>query len=454
MNNDNEEEIGHIRENELYETLLKRFGKDCVYLNSKYRKPDGTEKELWDVFVLALPYAIVFQMKWRDRTAQDFSGEHAGVEIKRLGKRMNVAAKQFREFLSLYETHATIKLPRVWRQQAEIYELPLDSIEQIIPVVVVDFDDPDYAHPEQRTCLGPQVTEVPNCVKPFGAVHSFLFKDLLRIIEEMFTIGDLVTYLTKRRRMIESGVDVLHYSEMDMFSLYQTDYPLWEQLLDKSCVMIEPGIFEATIARHNEKFEQRQQFFTTPDFVDGLIDQVVRSDANDMACLQSLGRLRLLTSVMKKDVSSVLSRNMSSISLPANAPGCGMRLSIGNYASTVMPGTYFCVIVFTGMADKMIAVANYCYLRTLNRIKEEQKEGVAKEVVIILVSAIVPTSYVEIRPIVDTDYNCALTQEEVESSRFDCSERQVNASDWKYMEENKTSDHTKPKEGDLSERAP
>lgn len=432
-----EEEIGHVREKELYEALVKRFGKDCVYLNSKYRRPDGAEKELWDVLVLALPYAIVFQMKWRDRTAQDFSGEHADVEIKRLGKKMNIAAKQFRRFMSLYNNHAKIMLPRVWRHQEEVYELPLDSIEKIIPVVVIDFDDPDYGCPEQRTCLGPQVTEIPNCVKPFGAVHSFLFKDLVRIIEEMFTIGDLVTYLTKRRMLIENGVTILRYSEMDMFALYQTDYPLWEKLLDNTAAMIEPGIFEAKIAEHKEKFEQRQQFFTAPDLVDGLIDQVVCSTADDMACLQNLGRLRLLTSVMKKDVSSVLSKNIRSFSLPENAQVCGMHRSIGNYASEIMPGTYYCVIVLNGTTDTMVAVANNCYLRTLRRIKDVQKEGVAKEVFIIMVSAMAPASYVEIRQILEGDYGFALTQEEVEASQLDCSERKVRAGEWIYMEENK-----------------
>ena len=433
---DTEKEIGHVREKELYEALVKRFGRDCVYLNSKYRRPDGTEKELWDVFVLALPYAIVFQMKWRDRTARDFSGEHADIEIKRIDKRMSTAAKQFREFLSLYDNHAKIMLPRVWRQKEEEYELPLAYIEKIIPVVVIDFEDPDYIHPEQRTCLCPQVIEVPNCVKPFGAVHSFLFKDLIRIINEMFTIGDLVTYLTKRRMLIENGTAFLRYSEMDVFALYQTDYPLWEKLLDQSAVIIEPGIFEAKIAKYKEMFAKRQQCFTARDLVDGLIDEVEHSAVDDMACLQNLGRLRLLTSVMKKDVSNVLLSNIRSFSLPDNSQICGMRRSIGNYASEILPETYFCVIVFNGTADQMIAVANYCYLRTLRRVKDEQKEGVAKEVFIVMVSAIVSASYVEIRQIRNEDYDFALSQEEIETSRFDYSERKVRVSEWSYMEEN------------------
>ena len=431
-----EEEIGHVREKELYEALVRRFGPDCVYLNSKYKRPDGAEKELWDIFVLALPYAVVFQMKWRDRSATDFEGARGDIEVKRLGKKMSEAAKQFREFLTLYDNHATIRLPRIWRRQSGDYELPLDCIEKIIPVVVIDFDDPDYENPDLRTCLSPRVSDIPDRVKPFGAVHSFLFKDLVRIIDQMFTIGDLVTYLVKRREMLEKGVAFIQYSEMDMFALYQTDYPLWEKLLGNSAVLVEPGIFEAKMAKHKEKFALRQQFYTTPDLIDGLIDEVVHSAVDDMACLQNLGRLRLMTSVMKKDVSKVLMQNIRLFSLPKDAQVCGMRRSIGNYASEIMPGTYICVNVFNGMPAQMIAVASCCYLRTLRRIEELQKKDEAKEVFIIMVSAVTPATYVELKQIRTEDYEFAPSQDEVETSRFDCSERQVKASEWVYLEDN------------------
>ena len=125
---------------------------------------------------MALPYAIVFQMKWRNRTAQDFSGEHADIEIKRIDKRMSTAAKQFREFLSLYDNHATIMLPRVWRQKEEEYELPLAYIEKIIPVVVIDFEDPDYIHPEQRTCLCPQVIDKNDALRKLYFASMLMYK--------------------------------------------------------------------------------------------------------------------------------------------------------------------------------------------------------------------------------------------------------------------------------------
>jgi len=432
------EEIGHIREKQLYDALVRRFGSDCVYLNSKYKHSSGDERELWDVFVLALPYAVVFQMKWRDRTAKDFVGTNAGVEVRRLGKKLNTAAKQFREFVTLYENHATISLPRVWRHHDGDYELPLEEIEKIIPVVVIDFEDPDYSKPDQRTCLGPQVEKIPDCIKPFGAVHSFLFKDLIRIVNEMFTVGDLVTYLTKRRQFIESGVGVIRYSEMDLFALYQTDYPLWEKLLNRSMAMIEPGIFEAKVAKHKEVFAQRQQFFTSPDLVDGLVGEIMRSSADDMACLKTLGRLHLMTSVMKKEVSKVLLENIRKFSTPADAKICGMRRSIGNFSSEILPGTFQCVVVFNGASEQMMAVANYCYLRTLRRVEELDKKAMAKEVLIVMVSAIVPASYVELRPIRKEDYAFALSQEEIAASRFDCSERQVRASEWGYLAENGT----------------
>ena len=55
-------------ENDLYELLCTQFGRDCVYLSPKFSK-SGKEKEVCDILVLALPYAIAFQVKWMKFTA-------------------------------------------------------------------------------------------------------------------------------------------------------------------------------------------------------------------------------------------------------------------------------------------------------------------------------------------------------------------------------------------------
>jgi len=46
--------LGDVREKELYEALIRRFGRNCVYHSPKIHV-HGQEKELGDVVVLALP---------------------------------------------------------------------------------------------------------------------------------------------------------------------------------------------------------------------------------------------------------------------------------------------------------------------------------------------------------------------------------------------------------------
>ena len=427
--------IGHIREQELYEALVERFGRDSVYINSKYVQADGLEKELWDVMVLSLPYAVVFQIKWRDRTADVFAGDRSKVEIARLEKKINSAAKQFYEFLSLYHNCASVRLPRVWRNNGGNYDLPLEYIRHIIPVVVIDFEDFDYAEPSKRTNLRPEVAELPVCVKSLGIIHCFLFKDLINIVSEMFTVGDLVTYLIKRRQLIESNVKVLNYAELDLFALYQSNYPTWEDLRLEDFAAIESGIFEAKRIKHTAKFQQRQEFYKKCDHIDRLLASIARCALNDIVCLQNIGRLRLMTSVMKKNVSSVITQNLEKFSNPKDGNICSMQTSIGNYDSELMSDSYFCITVCNGDATQMFPIANYSYLRSLRRILSQDKSDVAKEVMLIIISGTTSVSYIEVRQILKDDYKFALTDEEITSTRLHFDECKFKASEWNYMQE-------------------
>ena len=74
--------LGGVREKELYEALIGRFGRNCVYHSPKIHV-HGQEKELGDVVVLALPYMIVFQAKWKQMTSDDLNSEKGEVYRKR-----------------------------------------------------------------------------------------------------------------------------------------------------------------------------------------------------------------------------------------------------------------------------------------------------------------------------------------------------------------------------------
>lgn len=429
-------DIGHVRERELFEALVRRFGRDCVYLNSKYVKPDGLEKELWDVLVLALPYAIVFQMKWQEKPATVFHGDCGAIEIGRLERRLDAAAKQFRLFQKLRKEHKSVLLPRVWREGCGDYELPLDAIEHVIPVVVADFDDPDYETPNKRTCLWPRVRTIPMCLSTHRTIHAFLFKDLVRIIDELFTVGDFATYLGKRQELLESKTDIVRYSELDVFALYLTSYPRWAKLMDEDAVLIEPGVYEAKAEKHMRLFKARHDMFCSADLVDGIIRGVASNDTDDNTCLRSLGRLHLLTALMKKDVSDVISDNLQKCSRINSQDGLSMNSSIGSYASELSPQTYYGIMVVNCEAPYFEVVKEYCYARALHRIKELGKVLEAREVLLLVISSLSPTFEVEVREINRADYemyNQLMAENGLESVVRTRSWRNVKGSEWDYL---------------------
>ena len=86
---------GKERERELLDVLLRRFGKDCVYLNPKFRKVNGTEKELADIIVLTVPYVLLFQLKWSHISDEDIAGKDAEMMRRRIESKMVDAAGQF-----------------------------------------------------------------------------------------------------------------------------------------------------------------------------------------------------------------------------------------------------------------------------------------------------------------------------------------------------------------------
>ena len=122
--------LGYVREKELFEVLRSRFGTDCVYRSPKTGSA-AAQKELCDIIVLALPYAIVIQQKWLKSTADDFvEGENANVRRERLLRRMHKAAEQYKEFSSSLSHEKIISLPRIWSVGDDgSFLLPLERIK-------------------------------------------------------------------------------------------------------------------------------------------------------------------------------------------------------------------------------------------------------------------------------------------------------------------------------------
>ncbi len=97
------EPLGKRVENELFQLLCLRFGCDCVCHSPTFCKAGG-DKELCDILILALPYAIAFQVKWMKLTAEELTGEKAEIKKERMIRRMRSAADQFSEICSVTQT--------------------------------------------------------------------------------------------------------------------------------------------------------------------------------------------------------------------------------------------------------------------------------------------------------------------------------------------------------------
>lgn len=161
---------GDLCEQSLYELLVSRFGGNCVFRSPKVY-PHGQEKELADILVLALPYAIAIQSKWKKLTREDLLGEKKDVYRNRLIKTMEEAASQFKELASSINQDMVIKLPVPWTSDVEeCFELPLRCIENIVPVVIVDFEDEEYDNPDLRyNDIPPVIVKVPSQIEHWGA---------------------------------------------------------------------------------------------------------------------------------------------------------------------------------------------------------------------------------------------------------------------------------------------
>ena len=102
---------GKQREQELFDVLVSRFGKDCVYLTPIFRKTKGAEKELADIIVIAVPYILLFQLKWSHISDSDLTGDDSETMQRRLLKKMVEATCQFKAFCQLWGDHRSIMLP-------------------------------------------------------------------------------------------------------------------------------------------------------------------------------------------------------------------------------------------------------------------------------------------------------------------------------------------------------
>ena len=437
---DNMESMGDRREKELCDALIRRFGRNCVYHSPKVYV-HGQEKELGDVVILALPYMIVFQSKWKKLTSADLCGNRGDLYKSRLVKTLQKAAGQFKELASSLSQKATVELPQVWFPgSGATYQFPLELVSYVSPIVVVDFEDEKYDNPNERfEGVQPVVTEVPSQIRSWGTVHSFLLQDFYRIIDQLFTVGDLLYWLKEREKILCGAKrSIIGYTELTLFAMYLQNDSGWQTLNKADCVFfVGNDNFERMTKGMRKEFEKRQKIFGRRNFLDAIDETMVRSlvvggesnrNAAILSYLSCQGRLLCCTAITKRAMSLKLKSHL----------GCykkGGKAFRGAFAiageSMPLMGTvfYYGIAPYETQRNALEYFAR-AYVRTLAVLRDQKLEKMAKEVLVLFVQSDTRHVFCMLKKIEDEDYRRISREKVVSRAMYLKAKRDANLSEW------------------------
>lgn len=433
---------GDFCEQALYELLVSRFGRNCVYRSPKVY-PHGQEKELADILVLALPYAIAIQSKWKKLTREDLLGEKKEVYRNRLIKTMEAAASQFKELATSINHEMIVKLPFPWVGGAEgCFELPLRYIENIIPVVIVDFEDLEYCNPELRyNDIPPVVVKVPSQIERWGIVHSFLLKDFTEIIRMMFTAGDFLSWATERERLFDKKPRaLLGYNELSLFAIYLTHYDRWEDIMKYDMIyLLENDFFEHYAKVYAKEYEERESAYgndTLLDAAEGVIlqsiieaDESLRQDMM-LGYLEAWGRISCCPAMIRKVISDKLSVHFKFMreGTPTNTMKSSYILADGKFS---LQNTAYCfgVANYSTEAGSKECVQNALY-RMVSHFKNDGYGDRVKEAVVLMLCVNYPSACYAVLKNVCINDSSLMTKEELQIDCFSLSKENRHISEW------------------------
>lgn len=444
------ENLGDQIEDELFDLLRTRFGGDCVYHSPKYRKINGQEKELSDVLIVSLPYVISFQSKWLSYSSDDFDSEKGKIIASRVVKRMEEGARQHKSLKSLLLNSSSLELPLVWDEDGGTYQLPTALIKRIIPIVVMDFDDKRYDDPDSRLILPPIVVNDTNRQSDISVVHAFMFKDLVRILCDMFTVGDLIAYLNQRSRILErQNRFPLHFNELTLFAVYLTKFDLFEKILQSDFVLfLENDIYEHRMTEINKAIQQRRELYSVRDRVDDIMlfladnaklerSTNVSLEAVATRYVTCLSRLKCFGSMFKRMISDAIEY-------------CWTRVVVNNEqshfsyiinAETNISGQAIIVACFDvesrEFVENSVRIQEWSLRRLMTAIKGEQTRSDIVEVLMIIFNRNKEKIMMRVHQLEAEDYDLTLSESEAMNQRKIMTRGNYHLEEWSFLKSNK-----------------
>jgi len=107
-------------------------------------------------------------------------------------------------------------------------------------------------------------------------VHVFSISDFQAMLTELNTIPDIVQYLGIRQKLFSSGQILQPVAEKDFISVFQTNYPVIEDLLKnpQNTALIERDTWKGIVRNNTQAFLRRERDFRFAKAIDYIIEEV------------------------------------------------------------------------------------------------------------------------------------------------------------------------------------
>jgi len=241
----------------------KMFFSDFVVRNPKYAKNDGLEKEAADLLVPFGKYLLAFQVKSKKEHKK--VSEKTGVEIVRIDRVANDAVEQLKTIKRVIESKWLESLTTV-----KGFEIPFDSsvYENVIGIVIIDLIGEEVFSKDERTEF------IQSYVFKHGMpIHVFMRDEFDVLSTELDTLPDFISYLEKRKLMIERGLLLLPVSILDFLAFYKTDPDELDRVLDNDIhLLLEDRMWENYQSKFSDVIKRRNELNKPSYLIDAIID--------------------------------------------------------------------------------------------------------------------------------------------------------------------------------------
>ena len=257
---------GKKAETEVAKLCGDLFLKDFVLEAPKFRLPSGQLREVADAL---LPHGdVLIALQIKTRVIQGASLADDETEHNRILRRIEQAAEQVKTVQRAIDAQS---LEGGETLRGIHISLANRTYSRILGIVIIDVFAADGNSVVDQLEIDKGFTKIRDI-----PIHVFRACDFRIIAREQDTLPDLINYLTEREKLLGGNLLVPLVSELDLFGLFKTRYPVIEECLRGTTTMlvVEPGLWGKVHRDFSDKWAERDQRMIPSYLVDKTIEEV------------------------------------------------------------------------------------------------------------------------------------------------------------------------------------